>query len=51
MSAPVAEFVKRDTVEMRGALERFEPGQADEVATGMVVGFARPFADIGTAAR
>src|SRR5277367_5480128 len=51
MSGPMPQLVKRHTVKMRGALERLEPRQTDEVVAGPVVRFARALADRGTAAR
>jgi hypothetical protein len=48
---PVAQFVERRSLKMRGALEGFEARQADEVVAGPVVRFAEPFPDAGAAAR
>src|SRR5277367_3368837 len=45
------ELMERHTVEVRCALERLEPGQADVVLARAVVRFACAFADRGTAAR
>jgi hypothetical protein len=50
VSCPVAKLMERSTVEMCGALERFEARQADNVLAGPVVSLAETFVDIGATA-